>query len=80
MSAERVDVCEAIASLTPQQEKVLTGEAFRDGDDIVLRVFSPATRVGLARRGLLVDRMYSETLTELGVAVRQQLLVRGDRS
>lgn len=64
----------AIAGLTPPQRDVLLGEAVRQGDVLVMRVFSPATRCSLARKGILVDRQYSETLTPFGEQVRERLL------
>lgn len=68
-------VGELVEALGPAQRAVLTGEAVRDGGALHLRdLRSPATRCALARRGILVDRMYSAELTPLGERVRALLL------
>lgn len=65
----------ALARLNPEQRLVLMGEAVREGERLTLRSYmTPARRCALQRRGILVDRMYSQDLTPLGEQVREYLL------
>lgn len=69
------DISKAICSLNEEQKLELVGEAVRENGVLRLRyIRSPARRCALARRGLLVDRMFSEELTPLGARVREHLL------
>lgn len=70
---DAIDV--TILKLNKEQRDELMGEAVRENDALHLRrLFSPARRCALARRGVLVDRMYSVQLTPHGEAVRERLL------
>lgn len=62
---------EIAGKLTRHQRHAITSEVVRDGEALVIRyIRMPATRCWLQRNGLLVNRMYSQELTPLGLAVR----------
>lgn len=62
------------ADLKPMQRAAMIDEAARTDEGLELRAhLHPGRRCSLQRQGLLVDRMYSQVLTPLGLAVRAAL-------
>ena len=65
-----MDVAEIAKGLTKAQREALTGHnSWR-----IRTTTSAPCRCALQRKGLVVDRMYAESFTPLGLAVRKHLL------
>lgn len=78
--ATQASLARIVAELQPGQRAAMIGEAARTDEGLELRAhLHPGRRCSLQRQGLLVDRMYSQTLTPLGISVRAALISKDER-